>query len=282
MSLLKKIAVAVIAMVAATTNMNAQETAGASEKIQYDFTAVKADGDTAEIDLSYVNLADAFGGKPYDVVFKNGEPRATIITGWSLGISGGLNSYMGAQYGIFAKGYFGWSHLSINAEIGEDLEIDKDLNQKFRSLGASVDFAFSLAHFGGKKSINTVGMTSYQAKKALRNERYGRLWRLYLGPSVGYQYCKNTTNFHYEDTNPEVDIPGTVDFPVTKDGSSVKYGAVIGLERRFFGSITKVALEGRVESYSFKSFEKTYQPIYGSVTLKLEFGLGRRPNGGRF
>ena len=268
-------------MVAATTNMNAQDNSSASE-VKYDFSAITETGDTAEIDLSYVTLADAFGGKPYDVKFKDGTPKGTVITGWGLGISGGLNSYMGAQYGIFARGYYGWCHLQINAEIGEDLEISKELGQKFRSLGASVDFAFTLAHLGGKKVVNTVGMTSYQAKKALRNERYGRLWRLYLGPSVGYQYCKNTTKFHYEDTNPEVDIPGTVDFPVTKDGSSVKYGAVIGLERRFFGSITKVALEGRVESYSFKSFEKSYQPVYGSVTVKIEFGLGRRPNGGRF
>lgn len=280
MRLLKSLAVAFVALVAATNIVNAQENTSAS--VKYDFTAVKADGDTAEIDMSYVDLADAFGGKPYDVVFKDGTPKGTVITGWSLGASGGLNSYMGAQYGIFAKGYYGWCHLQINAEIGENLEIDKELNQKFRSFGASVDFAFSIAHFGGKKVVNTTGMTSYQAKRALRNERYGRLWRLYLGPSVGYQYCKNTTKFHYEDTNPEVDIPGTVDFPVTKDGSSVKYGAVIGLERRFFGSITKVALEGRVESYSFKSFEKSYQPVYGSVTVKIEFGLGRRPNGGRF
>ena len=280
MSLLRTLAVAFVALVAATTINNAQAQTSAS--VKYDFTAVAESGDTAVIDMSYVNLADAFGGKPYDVVFKDGTPKGTVITGWSIGISGGLNSYMGAQYGIFAKGYFGWSHLSINAEIGEGMEIAKELGQKFRSLGASVDFAFSLAHFGGKKVVNTVGMTSYQAKKALRNERYGRLWRLYAGPSIGYQYCQNTTKFHYEDTNPEVDIPGKVDFPVTKDGSSVKYGAVIGLERRFFGSITKVALEGRVESYSFKSFEKSYQPVYGSVTVKIEFGLGRRPNGGRF
>lgn len=269
-------------MVAATTNMNAQENTSASDSIRYDFTAITAEGDTAAIDMSYVNLADAFGGKPYDVKFKDGEPKATIITGWSIGISGGLNSYMGAQYGIFARGYYGWCHLQINAEIGEDLEIDKELNQKFRSFGASVDFAFSLAHWGNKKVVNTTGMTSYQAKKALRNEKYGRLWRLYLGPSVGYQYCKNTTKFHYIDTNPDVDVPGTVDFPVVKDGNSIKYGAVVGLEKRFFGSITKVALEGRVESYSFKSFEKSYQPVYGSVTVKIEFGLGRRPNGGRF
>lgn len=280
MRLLKNLAVAVIAMVAATNIANAQETAGAS--VKYDFTAVKADGDTATIDMSYVDLADAFGGKPYDVKFKDGEPKATVITGWSVGVKGGINSYMGAQYGAFIQNYFGWGHIALNAEIGEDLEIDKELNQKFRSFGASVDFAVTLAHFGNKTVVNTTGMTPYQKKHALRNERYGRSWRLYLGPSVGYQYCKNTTKFHYEDTNPDVDVPGTVDFPVTKDGSSVKYGAVIGLERRFFGSITKVALEGRVESYSFKSFEKSYQPVYGSVTVKIEFGLGRRPNGGRF
>ena len=268
-------------MVAAVNNINAQEN-NSSASVKYDFTAVAESGDTAVIDMSYVNLADAFGGKPYDVVFKDGTPKGTVITGWSLGLTGGINSYMGAQYGVFLKNYFGWGHISVNAEIGENLEIDKELNQKFRSLGASVDFAVTLAHFGGKKVVNTTGMTSYQKKHALRSEKYGRLWRLYLGPSVGYQYCKNTTKFHYEDTNPDVDVPGTVDFPVTKDGSSVKYGAVIGLERRFFGSITKVALEGRVESYSFKSFEKSYQPVYGSVTVKIEFGLGRRPNGGRF
>ena len=282
MRLLKNLAVAFVALVAATTNIvNAQEN-NSSASVKYDFTAVKADGDTATIDMSYVNLADAFGGKPYDVKFKDGEPKATIITGWSLGISGGLNSYMGAQYGIFAKGYFGWSHLSINAEIGENMEISKELGQKFRSLGTSVDFAISLAHWGNKKSVNTTGMTSYQAKKAHRNEKYGRLWRLYAGPSVGYQYCKNNTDFHYEDTNPDVDVPGTVDFPVVKDGNSVKYGAVIGLERRFFGSITKVAIEGRVETYSIKVFQEKEQPIYGSVKVTIEFGLGRRPNGGRF
>lgn len=282
MRLLKSLAVAFVALVAATNIVNAQETAGASEKIQYDFTAVKADGDTATIDMSYVDLADAFGGKPYDVVFKNGEPRATIITGWSVGVKGGINSYMGAQYGAFVQNYFGWGHIALNAEISENMEIDKDLNQRFRSLGASVDFAFTLAHFGGKKNVNTTGMTSYQAKKALRNEKYGRLWRIYAGPSVGYQYVKNTTHFTYTDPDPDVDVPGTVDFPTVKDGSSVKYGAVIGLEKRFFGSITKLSLEGRVESYQFKSFGKKFQPVYGSVTIKLEFGLGRRPNGGRF
>ena len=209
-----KLAAVVVAMIAAT-NISAQENTGAS--VEYDFTAVTETGDTATIDMSYIDLADAFGGKPYDVKFKDGEPKATVITGWSVGVKGGINSYMGAQYGAFVQNYFGWGHIALNAEISENMEIDKDQNQKFRSLGASVDFAITLAHF----------------------------------PSV-------------------------------KDGSSVKYGAVIGLEKRFFGSITKVSLEGRCESYSFKSYGKSYQPVYGSVTVKIEFGLGRRPNKGRF
>ena len=275
---LKNLAVAFVALVAATT-INAQEN---SSSVKYDFSAITEAGDTAEIDMSYVDLADAFGGKPYDVVFKDGTPKGTVITGWSLGVKGGINSYMGAQYGAFVQNYFGWGHIALNAEIGENMEISKELGQKFRSLGASVDFAFTLAHFGGKKNVNTTGMTSYQAKKALRNEKYGRLWRIYAGPSVGYQYVKNTTHFTYTDPDPDVDVPGTVDFPTVKDGSSVKYGAVVGLERRFFGSITKLSLEGRVESYQFKSFGKKFQPVYGSVTVKIEFGLGRRPNGGRF
>ena len=270
---------AVIAM-AATVNVNAQETSASVES--FDFTAIADNGDTATIDMSYIDLADAFGGKPYDVKFKDGEPKATVITGWSVGVKGGINSYMGAQYGAFVQNYFGWGHIALNAEISENMEIDKDLNQKFRSLGASVDFAITLAHFGGKKNVNTTGMTSYHAKKALRNEKYGRLWRIYAGPSVGYQYVKNTTHFTYTDPDPDVDVPGTVDFPTVKDGSSVKYGAVIGLEKRFFGSITKLSLEGRVESYQFKSFGKKFQPVYGSVTIKIEFGLGRRPNKGRF
>lgn len=268
-------------MVAAVNNMNAQENTSASE-VKYDFTAVAESGDTAVIDMSYVNLADAFGGKPYDVVFKNGEPRATIITGWSIGGKGGINSYMGAQYGAFLQNYFGWGHVSINAEIGEGMEIAKELGQKFRSLGGSVDFAVTLAHFGGKKNVNTTGMTPFQKERALRNEKYGRLWRIYAGPSIGYQYCECTTHYHYDDPNPDVDIPGSVDFPVPDNGNSIKYGAVVGLERRFFGSITKLSLEGRIESYQYKNFNKTYQPIYGSVTVKIEFGLGRRPNGGRF
>lgn len=269
------------AVIAAATvmNVNAQETASVES---FDFTAIADNGDTATIDMSYIDLADAFGGKPYDVKFKDGEPKATVITGWSVGVKGGINSYMGAQYGAFIQNYFGWGHIALNAEISENMEIDKDLNQKFRSLGASVDFAITLAHFGGKKNVNTTGMTSYQAKKALRNEKYGRLWRIYAGPSVGYQYVKNTTHFTYTDPDPDVDVPGTVDFPTVKDGSSVKYGAVIGLEKRFFGSITKLSLEGRVESYQFKSFGKKFQPVYGSVTIKIEFGLGRRPNKGRF
>lgn len=275
-----KLAAVVVAMIAATTNISAQENTGAS--VKYDFTAVTETGDTATIDMSYIDLADAFGGKPYDVKFKDGEPKATVITGWSVGVKGGINSYMGAQYGAFIQNYFGWGHIALNTEISENMEIDKDLNQKFRSLGASVDFAITLAHFGNKTVVNTTGMTPYQKKHALRNERYGRSWRLYAGPSVGYQYCKNTTNFHYEDPDPDVDVPGTVDFPSVKDGSSVKYGAVLGLEKRFIGSITKVSLEGRVESYQFKSFGKSYQPVYGSVTVKIEFGLGRRPNKGRF
>lgn len=265
----------------ATNIINAQAQTSASVET-FDFTAIADNGDTATIDMSYIDLADAFGGKPYDVKFKDGEPKATVITGWSVGVKGGINSYMGAQYGAFVQNYFGWGHVSVNAEISENMEIDKDLNQKFRSLGASVDFAITLAHFGGKKNVNTTGMTSYQAKKALRNEKYGRLWRIYAGPSVGYQYCKNTTHFTYTDPDPDVDVPGTVDFPSVKDGSSVKYGAVIGLEKRFFGSITKLSLEGRVESYQFKSFGKKFQPVYGSVTVKIEFGLGRRPNKGRF
>lgn len=266
----------------AATNINAQEKNNTSASVEYDFTAVTETGDTATIDMSYIDLADAFGGKPYDVKFKDGEPKATVITGWSIGAKAGINSYGGAQYGAFVQNYFGWGHVSVNAEIGEKMEIDKSLNQQFRSLGASVDFAFTLAHFGNKTVVNTTGMTPYQKKHALRNERYGRSWRLYAGPSVGYQYCKNTTNFHYEDPDPDVDVPGTVDFPSVKDGSSVKYGAVLGLEKRFIGSITKVSLEGRVESYQFKSFGKSYQPVYGSVTVKIEFGLGRRPNKGRF
>lgn len=275
-----KLAAVVVAMIAATTNISAQENTGAS--VEYDFTAVTETGDTAAIDMSYIDLADAFGGQPYDVKFKDGEPKATVITGWSIGAKAGINSYGGAQYGAFVQNYFGWGHVSVNAEIGEKMEIAKELGQQFRSLGASVDFAITLAHFGNKTVVNTTGMTPYQKKHALRNERYGRSWRLYAGPSVGYQYCKNTTNFHYEDPDPNVDVPGTVDFPSVKDGSSVKYGAVLGLEKRFIGSITKVSLEGRVESYQFKSFGKSYQPVYGSVTVKIEFGLGRRPNKGRF
>ena len=275
-----KLAAVVVAMIAATTNISAQENTSAS--VEYDFTAVTETGDTATIDMSYIDLADALGGKPYDVKFKDGEPKATVITGWSVGVKGGINSYMGAQYGAFVQNYFGWGHIALNAEIGEKMEIAKELGQQFRSLGASVDFAITLAHFGNKTVVNTTGMTPYQKKHALRNERYGRSWRLYAGPSVGYQYCKNTTNFHYEDPDPDVDVPGTVNFPSVKDGSSVKYGAVLGLEKRFIGSITKVSLEGRVESYQFKSFGKSYQPVYGSVTVKIEFGLGRRPNKGRF
>mgnify|MGYP000787202246 FL=1 len=275
-----KLAAVVVAMIAATTNISAQENTGAS--VEYDFTAVTETGDTAAIDMSYIDLADAFGGQPYDVKFKDGEPKATVITGWSIGAKAGINSYGGAQYGAFVQNYFGWGHVSVNAEIGEKMEIAKELGQQFRSLGASVDFAITLAHFGNKTVVNTTGMTPYQKKHALRNERYGRSWKLYAGPSVGYQYCKNTTNFHYEDPDPDVDVPGTVDFPSVKDGSSVKYGAVLGLEKRFIGSITKVSLEGRVESYQFKSFGKSYQPVYGSVTVKIEFGLGRRPNKGRF
>lgn len=275
-----KLAAVVVAMIAATTNISAQENTGAS--VEYDFTAVTETGDTTAIDMSYIDLADAFGGQPYDVKFKDGEPKATVITGWSIGAKAGINSYGGAQYGAFVQNYFGWGHVSVNAEIGEKMEIAKELGQQFRSLGASVDFAITLAHFGNKTVVNTTGMTPYQKKHALRNERYGRSWRLYAGPSVGYQYCKNTTNFHYEDPDPDVDVPGTVDFPSVKDGSSVKYGAVLGLEKRFIGSITKVSLEGRVESYQFKSFGKSYQPVYGSVTVKIEFGLGRRPNKGRF
>lgn len=275
-----KLAAVVVAMIAATTNISAQENTGAS--VEYYFTAVTETGDTAAIDMSYIDLADAFGGQPYDVKFKDGEPKATVITGWSIGAKAGINSYGGAQYGAFVQNYFGWGHVSVNAEIGEKMEIAKELGQQFRSLGASVDFAITLAHFGNKTVVNTTGMTPYQKKHALRNERYGRSWRLYAGPSVGYQYCKNTTNFHYEDPDPDVDVPGTVDFPSVKDGSSVKYGAVLGLEKRFIGSITKVSLEGRVESYQFKSFGKSYQPVYGSVTVKIEFGLGRRPNKGRF
>ena len=267
-------------MIAATTNINAQENTGAS--VEYDFTAVTETGDTATIDMSYIDLADAFGGKPYDVKFKDGEPKATVITGWSIGAKAGINSYGGAQYGAFVQNYFGWGHASITAEIGEKMEIASELGQQFRSLGASADFAITLAHFGKKNYVNTTGMTSYQAKKALRNEKYGRLWRIYAGPSVGYQYSKNTNHLHFVDDNPDVDVPGTADVSVVKDGSSVKYGAVIGLEKRFFGSITKVAVEGRVESYSFKATQKSYQPVYGSVTIKIEFGLGRRPNKGRF
>lgn len=276
-----KLAAVIVAMISAITNINAQVN-NASASVEYDFTAVTESGDTAAIDMSYIDLADAFGGKPYDVKFKNGEPKATVITGWSLGAKAGMNSYGGAQYGAFVQNYFGWGHVSINAEIGEKMEIAKELGQQFRSLGASVDFAITLAHFGNKTVVNTTGMTPYQKKHALRNERYGRSWRLYAGPSVGYQYCKNITNFHYEDPDPDVDVPGTVDFPTVKDGSSIKYGAVLGLEKRFIGSITKVSLEGRVESYQFKSFGKSYQPIYGSVTVKVEFGLGRRPNKGKF
>lgn len=188
MKSLRNLAIIAIAMVA-TNIINAQAQTSASVET-FDFTAIADNGDTATIDMSYIDLADAFGGKPYDVKFKDGTPKGTVITGWSVGVKGGINSYMGAQYGAFVQNYFGWGHIALNAEISENMEIDKDLNQKFRSLGASVDFAITLAHFGGKKNVNTTGMTSYQAKKALRNEKYGRLWRIYAGPSVGYQYCK--------------------------------------------------------------------------------------------
>lgn len=108
-----KLAAVVVAMIAATTNISAQENTGAS--VEYDFTAVTETGDTATIDMSYIDLADAFGGKPYDVKFKDGEPKATVITGWSIGAKAGMNSYGGAQYGAFVQNYFGWGHVSVNA-----------------------------------------------------------------------------------------------------------------------------------------------------------------------
>ena len=86
-----KLAAVVVAMIAATTNISAQENTGAS--VEYDFTAVTETGDTAAIDMSYIYLADAFGGQPYDVKFKDGEPKATVITGWSIGAKAGINSY---------------------------------------------------------------------------------------------------------------------------------------------------------------------------------------------
>lgn len=253
-----KLAAVVVAMIAATTNISAQENTGAS--VEYDFTAVTETGDTATIDMSYIDLADAFGGKPYDVKFKDGEPKATVITGWSIGAKAGINSYGGAQYGAFVQNYFGWGHVSVNAEIGEKMEIDKSLNQQFRSLGASVDFAFTLAHFGGKKNVNTTGMTSYQAKKALRNEKYGRLWRIYAGPSVGYQYCKNTTHFTYTDPDPDVDVPGTVDFPSVKDGSSVKYSAVIGLEKDSLAASPNFRWKAALKVTSLRASGRNFNP----------------------
>ena len=110
---LKNLAVAITVMVAATNIANAQEN-NSSASVKYDFTAVAESGDTAVIDMSYVNLADAFGGKPYDVVFKNGEPRATIITGWGFGVKGGYNSYLDKsyQYGIFVQNYFLTNNIS--------------------------------------------------------------------------------------------------------------------------------------------------------------------------
>lgn len=260
-----------VMIIMSVAKINAQENAPAGVK-QTELT----------VNNDYIELADKFGGRAWDARIKKGVPKGTIITGWSLGALGGINSYKGPVYGVFVKNYFGWAHISIDAAIGEKMEIDSKLDQTFQSLGANVDFAISIAHFGGKKKVDTSGMSSYQAKKAIRNEKYGRMWRLYAGPSVGYQYCKNNTNFHYTDESPDVDEPGTVDFPMAKDGSSVKYGAVVGLEKRFFGSITKLSLEGRAESYSFKSFGNSYQPVYGSVTIKIEFGLGRRPGGGKF
>lgn len=276
----KILAIIAIALVA-VSNLSAQ-TISASKK--YTFAPViNAAGDTTKVDLTGGQQADIIGGRPHDLIIgEDGKAKFTFITGWAVGATGGMNSYGGAVYGGFVKNYFGWGHIALNAEVSEKMEIDKDLNQQFRSLGASVDFAISIAHFGGKKSVNTTGMSSYQAVKALRNERYGRSWRLYAGPSVGYQYSKNNTHFQYTDPDPDVDVPGTVDFPSVKDGSSVKYGAVIGLEKRFFNSITKVSLEGRCESYNFKSFGKSYNPLYGSVTVRIEFGLGRRPNKGKF
>ena len=110
------------AVIAAATvmNVNAQETASVES---FDFTAIADNGDTATIDMSYIDLADAFGGKPYDVKFKDGEPKATVITGWSVGVKGGINSYMGAQYGAFIQDYFGWGHIALNAEISEKLRL---------------------------------------------------------------------------------------------------------------------------------------------------------------
>lgn len=233
-------------------------------------------GENLELDLDYMDLADQFGSKAWDAKIKKGVGIGTIITGWYIGLDASAisdveNISVSPQASFIAGHYFGWGDIDVKVGMIKDMEF---LGAKFDALSSSLGIGFTIAHFGNRQSVDKTGLTPAQIKRAVRNEKYSRTWRIYAEARVGYQYAFKKTEYTSNDN--------TATYTGTKDGSSVSYGAALGLEKRFVNKLSRIGIKAGVQSFQFKSNAETYQPVQGYVSVYWKFGIGRRPNGGKF
>lgn len=279
---MKNLKYMLIVAIAIISNLGAQAQSGvvnfkdSAEYKKHVNTGNIVSGQGLTIDFDYMDLSDQFGGKPWDSQIKKGVGVGTIITGWYVGAAAAATSdvkniAMSPKISLTAGNYFGWGDVNVNVGITQGM---KFAGESFNALSSSLGIEITLLHFGGKRTIDTQGLSEAGIKRALKNEKYSRMWRLFIEGRVGYQYVMKNTKI--------VSGDDTADFTGTKDGSSVSYGASLGLEKRFMGKLSRVGLKVGGESFQFKSYGESFQPVYGSATVYIKFGLGRRPNGGKF
>lgn len=226
-------------------------------------------GENLEIDTDYMDMADLTGGRAWDSKIKKGIGRGRVITGWYLGLAASATSdvediAVSPKLSLTGGNYMGWGDVNINVGMTKGM---KFLGEEFDALSSSLGIEITLLHFGKKQAVDTEGLTKDGIKRAIRNEKYGRTWRLFVEARVGYQYCYKKTEFTSEDN--------TATFTGIKDGSSVSYGGGLGLEKRFKNTPSRLGLKVNVESFQFKSNTDTYQPVYGQVTLYYKFNLNK-------
>lgn len=222
------------------------------------------DGSNLNIDLDFMELSEKSGGRPWDAMIKDGKGRGKINTGWEIGV--GANIMDDGAPGLTAriKNNFGWGHISAEVGVNENMKLD---DQKFRSLSSSLRFGVVLFSFGNRQSVDTEGLSAYSAKKAHRNERYSRTWKVYLEGALGYQYCQDATQYATEDNS--------VVYKGKHKGSSVAYGGAVGIEKRFFGKPINVGARVSAMSFSYEQPTGTLQPVKITGEIYISFELGR-------
>lgn len=271
-TLVKNMLIVAIAMIC-SSNIAAQESIvtfkDSTEYAQSVGKGLITSGENLEIDTDYMDLADLTGGRPWDAKIKKGIGQGRVITGWYIGLNASATSDIdkmdiSPKISLTGGNYMGWGDVNVNIGVTKGM---KFLGEEFNALSSSLGLEITLCHFGGRESVDTEGLTKDGIKRAIRNEKYGRTWRLYLEARVGYQYCFKKTEFTSEDN--------TASFTGVKDGSSVSYGGGLGLEKRFKNTPSRIGMKVNVESFQFKSNTEKFQPVYGQVSFYYKFNLNK-------